>query len=1210
MSRQKRILLWLAGVIGILTIVLLTFSIFAPRFIDTESVKEKIIATLTKDLEGKIDIQKTEISFFPRPCIKIHQVRLSIQEKAEGTIKSLKIYPEIIPLLSGEIHISKIHAESPDFSIWIPEKKEKFSLMDIENKLSTLLHILKTNTPGLDVAIKKGRLKLYKNQSANLLLQDINAQIGFPPRDLKYTITAHSGNSESIALSGRLDPENFKGKGSIYVKNLKLHTFLVFLFPDNVKHVVDSIVNLRLTFQTNGIGVLQSEAEGSIPYLFLQNENQRVIIKGRGIKAAFDINKERTQVAINKLELNDPQITLSGLLRIYNISHYIDLTLEGKEINVDKLRDAALVLAGNVPIVRDISVYVKGGKVPLITFHTQGGSLDDLGKTENIVINGQMLEGKIFIPGPDLAFIAVKGDCVISNGILKGSRIQARLGNAHLSEGQLRVGLEGKDAPLHLDTLAKVNLTELLPILKRIVKNEPLLKEFNLISEVRGNAQGMLVLGETIDSIQVGFDVSNTKLSARYKRIPYIVEVNEGSLSYDRVKISVKSLSGTLGKSSFTKLNSTLQLEQPHNLEIAFGKSSFSLEQIYPWVSSYEQLKGSLTNITSLQGTVFINSMNVKGPILNPEKWDFHIAGALQNLKINSPIFPGPLSVTSRNFEATPQRISLSKALTNMLDASVTLSGFFKANLKGIQKADVSLNGTAKSSTIQWIKETMNLPSEFKVPHALSLSESHLVWEETGIISFQGAMKIRDGPDVALDIHKTLKELSIKKISVKDRSSNATLSFSNEGKRINFAFAGILTRKTVDTLITLPEFPGGSVKGDFQAEIQIDKPAIINAKGKLDGEKIVIPWKLEGPIKIESLSLNASTKGINLETNSLTWKENSLSLKGNLNSNEKGMIVDMDVSADRLGWNSIKQILAVNYGEDKKSDQIWKQAIHGMIRLKSKALTFNRFTVSPFHADISLRGSTVDTTITKADICTIPVSGELNISRDNIETNFKIASRNQTIEPVVACFDNKGLMTGRFDLQGELSARGKPDTLIQNLDGNLVFNAKDGRIYRYGTIAKIFALLNLTEIFRGKLPDVAQEGFAYHTISVKGKVENGNLLIKEAIIDGSSMEIVFEGNIDLVEKKVNLNMLVAPLKTVDFVLRKIPLIRDITGRSLISIPFRVTGDLGNPDVTYHPLSSVGSGLLGIMERTIKLPVKIIQPLISNGNKNQQDIDKD
>ncbi|MGQ9571168.1 MAG: hypothetical protein ACUVUQ_10100, partial [Thermodesulfovibrionales bacterium] len=156
----------------------------------------------------------------------------------------------------------------------------------------------------------------------------------------------------------------------------------------------------------------------------------------------------------------------------------------------------------------------------------------------------------------------------------------------------------------------------------------------------------------------------------------------------------------------------------------------------------------------------------------------------------------------------------------------------------------------------------------------------------------------------------------------------------------------------------------------------------------------------------------------------------------------------------------------------------------------------------------------------------------------------------------------------------------------------------------YGTVAKIFALLNVTEIFRGNLPDVTQEGFAYKSMSFKGQVKDGKLLLKEGVIDGSSMEIVCEGNIDFIEKKADLNLLVAPLKTVDFILRKIPLVRDITGRSLISIPVKVTGDLGNPDVNYLPLSSVGSGLLGIMERTIKLPVKIIQPFIFNGNKNQ------
>lgn len=1208
MSRQKKILLWLAGTIGILTIVLLTFSLLAPRFINIESVKEKIIADLIKNFDGKIDLQKTEMSFFPRPCIKIQQVRVSIQEKVEGTIKSLKIYTEILPLLIGEIHISKIQAESPDFLIWIPESKEKLSLIDIEKKLLTLLQILKLNTHGFDIAIKKGRMNFYKNQSAKLLFQDINARIGFPSRELKYTITAHSDNLDSIALSGRLDSENFKGKGSIYVKNFKLHTFLNFLFPDNLKHVIDSIVNIRLTFQTEGIGILQSEAEGYIPYLFLQNGNQRIHIKGRGIKAAFNINKERTKVSINKLELYDPQITLSGLLQINNISHYIDLSLKGKEINVGGFRDAALALAGNVPIVRDISAYVKGGKVPLITFHTQGSSLNDLGKSDNIVVNGHIIEGKIFIRGPDLAFKTVKGVCVISKGILEGSQIQARLGNNHLSEGKLRVGLKGKDAPLHLDTFTKVDLAELLPILKHIVKNVSLSKEFNLITEVSGNAQGRLVLGEAIDSIQVGFNVSNIKLSARYKRIPYPVRVNEGSLSYDSINFTAKNISGTLGKSSFTKLNGTLQLDQPRNLEIESGKSSLVLKEIYPWISSYEQLKSSLKNFTSLRGTVIFTSMNVKGPLLNPGKWGFRMAGSLKTLKINSTLFPGLLSLTSKNFEVTPQRIFLSKALTKILDASVTISGFFKANLKGIQKAEVTLNGTAGSSAIKWVKEIMNLPSGLKVPDALFLSDSHLVWEEPGNISFQGPMKIREGPDVFLEIHKTLNDISIKKLFVKDRASNATLSFTSQDKKVNFAFSGILISKTVNTLITLPDFLGGSIKGNLQAEIQMEKNVRINARGKLNGEKIVIPLKSEGPIKIEKFFLDASSKDIKMETNLLTWSDNSFSLIGNLNSNEKGVTFNMDVSAERLGWNSIKRILAVSYMKDKEPDQAWKRTIRGIIRLRSKAVTFNRFTVSPFYADISLTGNAVEANITKADVCTIPVSGKFNISGDNIETNFKISSHSQTIEPVVTCFGNKDLMTGRFDLQGEVSARSKPDTLIQNLDGNLVLNAKDGRIYRLGTISKIFALLNVTEIFRGKLPDIAQEGFAYHSISLKGKIENSKLLIKEAIIDGSSMEIVFEGSIDLVGKKVNLNMLIAPLKTVDFILRKIPLVRDITGRSLISMPVRVTGDLGNPEVTYHPLSSVGSGLLGIMERTIELPVKIIQPLVSNGDNNRKDTD--
>jgi hypothetical protein len=51
------------------------------------------------------------------------------------------------------------------------------------------------------------------------------------------------------------------------------------------------------------------------------------------------------------------------------------------------------------------------------------------------------------------------------------------------------------------------------------------------------------------------------------------------------------------------------------------------------------------------------------------------------------------------------------------------------------------------------------------------------------------------------------------------------------------------------------------------------------------------------------------------------------------------------------------------------------------------------------------------------------------------------------------------------------------------------------------------------------------------------------------------------------------------------------------GGNLISIPFRAIGDLSDPDVIPLSPTAVGSGLLGILQRTLKLPITIIQPVL-------------
>jgi hypothetical protein len=168
----------------------------------------------------------------------------------------------------------------------------------------------------------------------------------------------------------------------------------------------------------------------------------------------------------------------------------------------------------------------------------------------------------------------------------------------------------------------------------------------------------------------------------------------------------------------------------------------------------------------------------------------------------------------------------------------------------------------------------------------------------------------------------------------------------------------------------------------------------------------------------------------------------------------------------------------------------------------------------------------------------------------------------------------------------------------------VAFSAREGRIYRFGLLAKILSILNVTEIYRGEVPDLTGKGFAYRSMKANAKIKGGKLIMQECSIDGVSMGIACEGNIDLSEKKMNLTVLVAPFKTVDRIVDIIPLVGHVLGGNLISIPFQAKGDLKDPDVIPLPPKAVGSGVLGILERTLKLPITIIQPIFP-GSKSKK-----
>jgi hypothetical protein len=56
----------------------------------------------------------------------------------------------------------------------------------------------------------------------------------------------------------------------------------------------------------------------------------------------------------------------------------ISLEAKGKGIEVSPVRNAALGLAGDVPVVRNIFGILRGGNIEQIAFQSRGNSLEDL----------------------------------------------------------------------------------------------------------------------------------------------------------------------------------------------------------------------------------------------------------------------------------------------------------------------------------------------------------------------------------------------------------------------------------------------------------------------------------------------------------------------------------------------------------------------------------------------------------------------------------------------------------------------------------------------------------------------------------------------------------------------------------------------------------------------------------------------------------------
>jgi hypothetical protein len=411
------------------------------------------------------------------------------------------------------------------------------------------------------------------------------------------------------------------------------------------------------------------------------------------------------------------------------------------------------------------------------------------------------------------------------------------------------------------------------------------------------------------------------------------------------------------------------------------------------------------------------------------------------------------------------------------------------------------------------------------------------------------------------------------------------------------SFNGNLHQQTMDELVADNQILRGWIRGDFQASIHLDRTKKSTAQGKLDAKDLFLPGKPSAPIIIKSLSVTAVNDKLAIDSTEIAWNESQLRLAGQVDFSSPGLGLDIDIKADEINWEIWRQTFdqqkPVNHR--KRSQKSVKFPIHGKLQIKAERFRYKDFTWRPWHADVSFNNNAARVKVSKANLCGISTPANLEISPGGLRLDVKPIAERQKLDPALIClFGETYHVDGRFNLTGEIKAQGKVNDPVESLSGNIKSKAEDGRIYRDPALKKTLALLNITEIFLGRIPDFSSEGMSYETMSFTAKLEHGKLVFKKIYLDSQAMKVTGQGTLDILTQKINFSILIAPLRTVDRILGIVPLVGGIL-QTILTVPVKVEGDIKDPKVTLMDPSVVGSELSELMQDTFRNPIKLIYP---------------
>jgi len=220
------------------------------------------------------------------------------------------------------------------------------------------------------------------------------------------------------------------------------------------------------------------------------------------------------------------------------------------------------------------------------------------------------------------------------------------------------------------------------------------------------------------------------------------------------------------------------------------------------------------------------------------------------------------------------------------------------------------------------------------------------------------------------------------------------------------------------------------------------------------------------------------------------------------------------------------------------------------------------------------------------------------------QTNMDIIRKDRNINVEIKDYNFFPLLTGCdnnknfFYMKANLKNYDEKTIDIKNLEGKVFAKAQNGEFKNVSNTLKLLSLTNIVEVIFGK--SKPQKNLPYKKIVAPLYLKEGVLYTQKdkiAALYGANLDIFAKGKYDIMRKYVDVYATFTTFRSINRLISKIPIIGWIIGgkeRSFTGVNVHIKGAVDKKiSVKPVPLEGLGKGFLGILKRTLMLPLNAV-----------------